>query len=337
MMLPVMFLYYGYFHVNSRCPLSQPLVGTLLAELHRQRGSRFVTFVGILGLSRESLRRTLAALLDGGLVGRNPGYGHPLRPEYVLASSGERIARRLPDRSSSDCATREPGGCRPSRSGRCRWFFALGEGPMTLLGAPRDTRGDLPRALTLALKDLEAAGLHRRRVTDDYPPATVYRLTRSGRPARRPPASGDSAADRGRTASPRRACADESRLGLSRGSSAGEASISGRQPARFRLPESVAVFVGMTIVILATPACADKDPGARGAVHLPGARTERAGVGRTDVHQLPEDEHAVGEHDAPDCGVRRTGPGRTDGLSGPASPRASVSRSQALPRCRCKC
>ena len=42
--------------------------------------------------------------------------------------------------------------------------------------------GISPRALTLALKDLESAGLVARRVTDDYPPATVYRLTRSGRP-----------------------------------------------------------------------------------------------------------------------------------------------------------
>ena len=64
----------------------------ILAELHRHRGSRFVTLSRTLELSRESLRRTLGALIDGGLVGRNPGYGHPLRPEYVLTSAGERIA-----------------------------------------------------------------------------------------------------------------------------------------------------------------------------------------------------------------------------------------------------
>ena len=34
----------------------------ILAELHRQRGSRFVTLSRTLGLSRESLRRTLAAI-----------------------------------------------------------------------------------------------------------------------------------------------------------------------------------------------------------------------------------------------------------------------------------
>jgi DNA-binding HxlR family transcriptional regulator len=39
-----------------------------------------------------------------------------------------------------------------------------------------------PRALTLALKELDAAGLVRRTVLDDYPPSVVYELTASARP-----------------------------------------------------------------------------------------------------------------------------------------------------------
>jgi DNA-binding HxlR family transcriptional regulator len=151
----------------------------ILAELHRQRGSRFVTLSRTLGLSRESLRRTLAALIDGGLVGRNPGYGHPLRPEYVLTSSGERIAA----------------GCRPlveqlrrgnlEEVGLKKWsmpvVYALSEGPLRFSELREALEGVSPRALALASKDLEGAGLVDRRVTDDYPPATVYRLTRAGR------------------------------------------------------------------------------------------------------------------------------------------------------------
>ena len=60
--------------------------------------------------------------------------------------------------------------------------FALGEGPMRFSELRDALEGVSPRALALALKDLEAAGLVDRRVTDDYPPATVYRLTSSGRP-----------------------------------------------------------------------------------------------------------------------------------------------------------
>ena len=42
------------------------------------------------------------------------------------------------------------------------------------------------RALTLALKDLVDAGLLERRVYDDYPPTTAYRLTRRALPLLEP-------------------------------------------------------------------------------------------------------------------------------------------------------
>lgn len=155
----------------------------ILAELHRQRGSRFVTLSRRLGLSRESLRRTLAALIDGGLVGRNPGYGHPLRPEYVLTRSGAKVA----------------GACRPLveqlRRGNLeeialkKWsmpvVLTLAERPLRFSELRDQLEGVSPRALALALKDLEEVGLVDRRVTEDYPPATVYRLTEPGRPLAR--------------------------------------------------------------------------------------------------------------------------------------------------------
>jgi DNA-binding HxlR family transcriptional regulator len=146
----------------------------ILAELHRQRGSRFVTLARTLGMSRESLRRTLAALIDAGLVGRNPGYGHPLRPEYVLTRSGERIAR----------------ACRPlvetirdaglEEIGFKKWsmpvVYALATKPRRFSELRELLPGISPRALTLALKELEGAGIVERRVTDDYPPSSIYRL-----------------------------------------------------------------------------------------------------------------------------------------------------------------
>jgi DNA-binding HxlR family transcriptional regulator len=152
----------------------------ILAELHRQRGSRFVTLSRGLGMSRESLRRTLAALVESGLVGRNPGYGHPLRPEYVLTTSGEALARAcgpLVDRLREDDL---------EDVGLKKWsmpvVFALAAGPRRFSELRDLLKGISPRALALALKDLEAADLVDRRVTDDYPPATVYRLTETGRP-----------------------------------------------------------------------------------------------------------------------------------------------------------
>ena len=152
----------------------------ILAELHRQRGSRFVTLARTLGMSRESLRRTLAALIESGLVGRNPGYGHPLRPEYVLTRHGERVAVRGEPLVEQ---LRELG---LEEVGLKKWSMpvvhALAPEPLRFSELRDRLEGISPRALTLALKELGAAGVVERRVTDDYPPATSYSLAATARP-----------------------------------------------------------------------------------------------------------------------------------------------------------
>lgn len=145
----------------------------VLAELRRERGSRFVTLVNRLGVTRDSLRRTLNALVEDRLVERNPGYGHPLRPEYVLTPDGATVAD-VCDRLLSALDGLEDVALR-------KWSMPVVQ---ALSGGPRrfsELRAALPsisaRSLTLALKDLQAAALVERTVTDDYPPATLYRLT----------------------------------------------------------------------------------------------------------------------------------------------------------------
>jgi DNA-binding HxlR family transcriptional regulator len=141
----------------------------VLAELLRQKGSRFVTLGNTLGVGRESLKRTLDSLLDLGLVARNPGYGHPLRPEYVLTPRGRPVAARCAKlldalNGTTDVALR-------------KWSLPV---LAALRGPSRfsELRASLPtitgRALALALKDLQGAGLVDRRVKDAYPPTAVY-------------------------------------------------------------------------------------------------------------------------------------------------------------------
>jgi len=146
----------------------------VLAELLRQKGSRFAALAGTLGVGSDSLRRTLDSLLSLGLVARNPGYGHPLRPEYVLTEDGRRTAQRcakLLAASSDEVLLR-------------KWSLPV----LAALGRPARfselrsaVPGVTPRALTLALKDLQAAALVERRVEDAYPPRTVYSPTTQGR------------------------------------------------------------------------------------------------------------------------------------------------------------
>jgi DNA-binding HxlR family transcriptional regulator len=151
----------------------------VLAELDRTRGSRFVTLTNRVGVSRESLRRTLAALVDGGLAARNPGYGHPLRPEYVLTARGARVAPVCGDLLAG---LRELG---VEQKALKKWslpvLLALGRpGRRRFSALQEQLREITARALALTLKDLTAAGLVDRAVTDGYPPASVYNLTRAG-------------------------------------------------------------------------------------------------------------------------------------------------------------
>jgi DNA-binding HxlR family transcriptional regulator len=148
----------------------------VLAEIERTQGSRFATLVGRLGVSGESLRRTLRALERDGLVARNPGYGHPLRPEYVLTSRGSPLGASAQQLLEALRGHEEVG--------LKKWSLPV----LAALDAPRrfsELRAALPeatpRALTLALKDLRAAELVRRTVLDDFPPAVVYEATPAGR------------------------------------------------------------------------------------------------------------------------------------------------------------
>lgn len=152
----------------------------VLAELHRQQGSKFVTLVHRLGASRGAMRQAIDALLERGLVMRNPGYGHPLRPEYILTPEGAAIA---PACLALYTALKK---LRLESVGLRKWSLAV-------LGAIRAgsdrfgaLRASLPtitdRALTLTLKDLAEAGLVERLVLDEYPPRAAYAPTALARP-----------------------------------------------------------------------------------------------------------------------------------------------------------
>jgi DNA-binding HxlR family transcriptional regulator len=147
----------------------------VLAEIERTSGSRFATLARRLDVSGESLRRTLRALRADGLVEQNLGYGHPLRPEYVLTRRGRTIAPR--------CAAVVEAARGREAVVLKKWSLPV----LALLDRPRrfsELRAGLPeatpRALAIALKELQAEGLVERRVTDEYPPSALYEATRAG-------------------------------------------------------------------------------------------------------------------------------------------------------------
>jgi DNA-binding HxlR family transcriptional regulator len=142
---------------------------SLLAE---RDGARFVELQRRLGVGRESLIRALDSLIDQGLVRRNPGYA--LRPEYLPTAKGRQtagVATRVLASGDHDLLLRKWSVPVLAELGEARRFSEL-----------RVALGDVtPRALALALQELERARLVRREVLPTRPPSTVYRTTAPGR------------------------------------------------------------------------------------------------------------------------------------------------------------
>ncbi len=140
---------------------------------------RFAQITHRLSLGSESLKRTLDALILMGWVERNTGYGHPLRPEYLLTDQGVKVSKIASDISIALCQLKlEP-------SHMTRWSYPLLVAIMSGNHRFSDLEAALqaasPRALTQSLKKLVESGLVLRTVENAYPPQTHYALAGRGR------------------------------------------------------------------------------------------------------------------------------------------------------------
>lgn len=153
----------------------------IVAVLYRDRGAKFVTLLSRTGASRDTLSDTLSALTAEGVVAKNPGYGHPMRPEYILTPFGETLgppcveaAKVIPALGLFEIAVK-------------KWpmlvVVAIGRGGSRFGEIKELLPGITPRALTGALRDLQAEGLADRVITETWPPHTVYTLTPLAREA----------------------------------------------------------------------------------------------------------------------------------------------------------
>ena len=151
----------------------------LMAHLADEHGSRFAVMLARLGLSRSVLAASLAALQAAGWLIRNPGHGHPLRPEYVLTPAGEAVAAFC----QGVMAQRERLGLAPGQLPR--WslpLIARLDGDKARFSALRHAlRPVTPRALSLTLKQMLQVDLVDRALEAEFPPIAIYGLTRRGR------------------------------------------------------------------------------------------------------------------------------------------------------------
>lgn len=141
-------------------------------------GEKLITLVNRLGASRDSVSATLAALIEAGLVQRNPGYGHPLRPEYLVTPPARELAQACVELTA---VVGEMGqGAVAGKKWTLPAVLAIHRGASRYGEVQALLPGVTPRALSAALKEAVAAGLVKRTVAEDYPPSTVYSLTAGG-------------------------------------------------------------------------------------------------------------------------------------------------------------
>jgi len=158
------------FHRRWACPV--------LAQLHRTEGAKFISLVHALGANAGAVRQTIDELIDLGWVRRNPGYGHPLRPEYLLTRRGERLAPacdRL-DRALRTLEVRDVA----LRKWSMPTLYVIGEGPTRFTQVASALPGATDRAVSLSLKDLGGAELIERHLLDGPPPGSAYCVAAPG-------------------------------------------------------------------------------------------------------------------------------------------------------------
>lgn len=150
----------------------------LLADLAAHKGARFVELVSRLGVARESLVRTLEGAIEAGWVMRNPGHGHPLRPEYVLTADGAALAMK----AAGIARAQQRIGVAPASF--TRWSLpivrSVADGHRRFNDLARALQPATARALSQSLRSLGAQQLVSRELVDDWPPSSLYRLTKGG-------------------------------------------------------------------------------------------------------------------------------------------------------------
>jgi DNA-binding HxlR family transcriptional regulator len=156
----------------------QRWMAALLADLAAHKGGRFVELLNRLGLSRDSLVRALEGAATAGWVKRNPGHGHPLRPEYILTDAGKQMAHKAGRIIDAQSALHIPTGA------LSRWglpiIHTISEGHQRFNDLSRCIAPAGPRAISQSLRALTSHDLIVRELVDGYPPASLYKLTSNG-------------------------------------------------------------------------------------------------------------------------------------------------------------
>ncbi len=150
----------------------------ILALMHSGTPGRQAPLLSQTGAGRTAFTQSLNHLLELGLLERNPGHGHPLRPEYRLTQKGvevaiiaDRIIRAVPGPSGSVLLRRAWTVPVLAVSGKPRYFTDIKDRLTSITD----------RALSQSLKQLQTQHWLERTVDITIrPPRPLYRAANTG-------------------------------------------------------------------------------------------------------------------------------------------------------------
>lgn len=150
----------------------------ILAALHRGVPGRQAALLAVTQASRTAFGQSLKHLIELDLLERNPGHGHPLRPEYRLTPMGIKAAAMADEIEAASPQTAQ------NTLLRRAWTLPI----LAVSIQPKffsEIKSDLPaitdRALSQSLKSLQGAKWLERRVNADvHPPRPQYQAANAG-------------------------------------------------------------------------------------------------------------------------------------------------------------
>lgn len=149
----------------------------ILSSLHAGVAGRQAPLLAATGASRTAFARSLDHLITIGLLERNPGYGHPLRPEFRLTQLGVSAAA-IANKIQSVSVDEDQALLRRT------WTLPV----LTSLHTPshfneikRSLQTITDRALSQSLKSMEASHWVCRSVDETArPPRSIYSAVNTG-------------------------------------------------------------------------------------------------------------------------------------------------------------
>lgn len=149
-----------------------------LALIHQGVPARQAPLLAASGASRTTFVNSLKHLEELGLLERNPGHGHPLRPEFRLTARGHALAP-LAHQIEGQITDKE--GAILLRKTWTIPLLAVTHAPKAFSVIKRDLGAITDRALSQTLQDLSAHRWIERHVeTQARPPRPYYHAIKTG-------------------------------------------------------------------------------------------------------------------------------------------------------------